>query len=91
MGIQPARANPPSEPWDPISTVRPSGLDVIKTQELEKFMKARGLYEFLEEALKRVEVLGRLDQIVNNWMKKIIENKWYNEQMVEEARAMILV
>lgn len=91
MGIQPARANPPSEPWDPISTVRPSGLDVIKTQELEKFMKARGLYEFLEEALKRVEVLGRLDQIVHNWMKKVIENKWYNEQMVEEARAMILV
>ncbi|XP_059441061.1 nuclear poly(A) polymerase 1-like [Corylus avellana] len=88
MGIQPP-ANPPGGQWEPISTAGPSGLDVIKTQELEKFMESRGLYESPAEALKRAEVLGRLDQVVNIWVKKVTENKGYNEQMVEEARAMI--
>jgi len=33
-------------------------------------------------------VLGNLDQIVGTWVKNVIENKGFNERMVEEAKAM---
>ena len=88
MGIIQPPGNPRGR-WEPISVAGPSGLDIIKTKELEEFMEARGLYESPEESLKRAEVLGRLDQIVNSWVKKVTQNKGYNEQMVEGARAMI--
>ena len=52
-------------------------------------MEDVGLYESGEESLKRQEVLGRLDQIVKAWVKKVTEAKGYNEEMVEEANAII--
>lgn len=75
--------------WEPISTAQPAELDMSRTQELQKFMENSGLYESGEESLKRQEVLGRLDQIVKAWVKKVTEAKGYNEEMVEEANAVI--
>ncbi|XP_075658302.1 nuclear poly(A) polymerase 1-like [Castanea sativa] len=84
---------PPPPPrigmWEPISTAQPAELDMSRTQELLKFMEDAGLYESGEESLKRQEVLGRLDQIVKAWVKKVTEAKGYNEEMVEEANAVI--
>ncbi|KAK4423517.1 Nuclear poly(A) polymerase 1 [Sesamum alatum] len=74
---------------EPISTGGPSEFDVIKTRELEKFLVDAGLYESHEEAIKREEVLGRLDQIVKTWVKNISRAKGYNESMVHEANAKI--
>ncbi|KAG8382840.1 hypothetical protein BUALT_Bualt05G0120200 [Buddleja alternifolia] len=74
---------------EPISTGGPSELDVIKTKELEKFLADAGLYESHEEAIKREEVLGRLDQIVKSWVKNISRAKGYNESVVHEANAKI--
>ncbi|CAA2987799.1 nuclear poly(A) polymerase 1 [Olea europaea subsp. europaea] len=48
---------------EPISTGGPTEFDVIKTRELEKFLVDAGLYESHEEAIRREEVLGRLDQV----------------------------
>ncbi|XP_075518559.1 nuclear poly(A) polymerase 1 [Primulina tabacum] len=73
----------------PISTGGPTELDVIKTRDLEKFLADAGLYESHEEAIKREEVLGRLDQIVKTWVKNISRAKGFNEQMVHEANAKI--
>ena len=75
--------------WEPISTAQPAELDMSRTRELQKFMEYAGLYESGEESLKRQEVLGRLDQIVKAWVKKVTEAKGYNEEMVEEANAVI--
>ncbi|XP_072999052.1 nuclear poly(A) polymerase 1-like isoform X1 [Typha latifolia] len=74
---------------EPISWSGPSENDVIKTQELEKYLADAGLYESQEEAVSREEVLGRLDQIVKIWVKKISRAKGFNEQFVGEANAKI--
>ncbi|KAK6146835.1 hypothetical protein DH2020_020704 [Rehmannia glutinosa] len=74
---------------EPISTGGPSEFDVIKTHELEKLLVDAGLYESHEEAIKREEVLGRLDQIVKTWVKNITRAKGYNESIVHEANAKI--
>ncbi|GER46045.1 poly(A) polymerase [Striga asiatica] len=74
---------------EPISTGGPSEFDVIKTRELEKFLRDAGLYESHEESVKREEVLGRLDQIVKTWVKNISRAKGYNESIVHEANAKI--
>jgi poly(A) polymerase len=37
---------------------------VIKTRELEKHLQDVGLYESKEEAVRREEVLGILDQVL---------------------------
>ncbi|CAL5396644.1 unnamed protein product [Camellia sinensis] len=74
---------------DPIFTGEPTEFDVIKTRELEKFLADAGLYESHEEAIRREEVLGRLDQIVKIWMKNNTRTKGFNEQLVQEANAKI--
>ncbi|XP_038679921.1 nuclear poly(A) polymerase 1-like isoform X2 [Tripterygium wilfordii] len=74
---------------DPISLGGPTEYDLIKTCELEKYLQDAGLYESREEAVSREEVLGRLDQIVKNWVKVISRAKGLNEQLVHEANAKI--
>ncbi|KVI11915.1 Nucleotidyltransferase, class I, C-terminal-like protein [Cynara cardunculus var. scolymus] len=74
---------------EPISLGGPSEYDVIKTNELEKFLADAGLYESHEEAISREEVLGRLDQIVKVWVKKVSRARGLNEQLVQEANAKI--
>eukprot|EP01018_Ginkgo_biloba_P010931 Gb_12958 [translate_table: standard] len=74
---------------EPISLGGPSEFDLIKTRELEKFLVSAGLYESQEEAVSREEVLGRLDQIVKTWVKRISRNKGFSEQLVQEANAKI--
>ncbi|PWA80453.1 Nucleotidyltransferase, class I, C-terminal-like protein [Artemisia annua] len=65
---------------EPISLAGPTEFDVTKTNELEKSH---------EEAISREEVLGRLDQIVKTWVKKVSRARGLNEQLVQEANAKI--
>lgn len=74
---------------EPISLGGPSEFDYTKTAELEKFLVSAGLYESQEEAVRREEVLGRLDQIVKVWVRKISRSKGFSEQVVQEANAKI--
>ncbi|XP_068642416.1 nuclear poly(A) polymerase 1-like [Aristolochia californica] len=74
---------------EPISLGGPTEFDGIKTRELEKFLADAGLYESQEEAVSREEILGRLDQIVKTWVKKVSRAKGFNEQLVQEANAKI--
>ncbi|KAL1568393.1 Nuclear poly(A) polymerase 1 [Salvia divinorum] len=74
---------------EPISTGGPSESDVSKTRELEKFLVDAGLYESHDEAIKREEVLGRLDQIVKTWVKNISRVRGYNGSVIQEANAKI--
>ncbi|KAI3857808.1 hypothetical protein MKX03_033936 [Papaver bracteatum] len=73
----------------PISVAGPTEIDVAMTEELEKFLSGVGLYEGPAEAVSREEVLGRLDEIVKTWVKKVTRNRGYNDQMVQEANAKI--
>ncbi|XP_047981051.1 nuclear poly(A) polymerase 1-like [Salvia hispanica] len=74
---------------EPISTGGPSESDVSKTRDLEKFLVDAGLYESRDEAIKREEVLGRLDQIVKTWVKNVSLVRGYNGSVIQEANAKI--
>ncbi|KAA8541735.1 hypothetical protein F0562_022887 [Nyssa sinensis] len=73
----------------PISFAGPTKADIQRRLELEKFLVNAGLYESKEEASKREEVLGRIKQIVNDWVKQLTRLRGYTDQMVEDANAVI--
>ncbi|PSR96145.1 Nuclear poly(A) polymerase [Actinidia chinensis var. chinensis] len=73
----------------PISTAGPVDVDLQRTVELEKFLVDAGLYESEEEAAKREEVLGRIKEIVKDWVKQLTRLRGYTDQMVEDANAVI--
>ncbi|XP_044496904.1 nuclear poly(A) polymerase 4-like isoform X2 [Mangifera indica] len=73
----------------PISMSGPSEADIQRTRELKKFLAEAGLYESKEEAAKREEVLGRIRQIVKDWVKDLTRLRGYSDQMVEDANALI--
>lgn len=73
----------------PISVAGPTEADLHRNAELEKSLVDLGLYESREEAVKREEVLGKIDQIVKGWVKQLTRQRGYTDQMVEEANAVI--
>ncbi|KAJ4851554.1 Nuclear poly(A) polymerase 4 [Turnera subulata] len=73
----------------PISMAGPTSADIQRSRELEKFLVKSGLYETKEEAAKREEVLGRISQIVRDWVKQLTRLRGYTDQMVEDANAVI--
>ncbi|KAJ3696749.1 hypothetical protein LUZ61_000454 [Rhynchospora tenuis] len=74
---------------EPNSLSGPTDSDVTRTQELEKFLADAGLYPTCDDAVLREEVLGRLDQVVKTWIKRVTHAKGYNRQFVQEANAKI--
>ncbi|VFQ67331.1 unnamed protein product [Cuscuta campestris] len=54
-----------------------------------RFLADAGLYESQEEAIKREEVLGRLDQIVKKWVRNVSCAKGHSEHLAQEANAKI--
>ncbi|KAG8643369.1 hypothetical protein MANES_11G032900v8 [Manihot esculenta] len=73
----------------PISMSGPMDADIQRSRELEKFLSDQGLYESKEEAAKREEVLGRIGQIVKDWVKQLTRLRGYTDQMIEDANAVI--
>lgn len=73
----------------PISSAGPSEADIQRSLELDKFLVDAGLYESKEEAAKREEVLGRIGQVVKDWVKQLTRLRGYTDQMVEDANALI--
>ncbi|KAI3786120.1 hypothetical protein L1987_45250 [Smallanthus sonchifolius] len=73
----------------PLSLAGPSAADLLRTKKLNKFLVDAGLYESKEETAKREEVLGRLKQIVVDWVKQLTRLRGYTDQMVEDANAVI--
>ncbi|GAY49066.1 hypothetical protein CUMW_116440 [Citrus unshiu] len=73
-----------------ISTSAPTVLDVISTKELEKILVDEKLFASEEESLVRVEVLGRLDGIVKDWIKRVTMDKGISdEEQIQEATAKL--
>ncbi|KAK6914814.1 polymerase, nucleotidyl transferase domain [Dillenia turbinata] len=92
-GLNASPSNQPSKKFGvtrPISCARPTSADLQRTLELEKFLFDMGLYESKEEDARREEVLGRIRQIVKDWVKQLTRLRGYTDQMVEDANALIL-
>lgn len=84
--------NPPTKPFgvtEPISLAGPTALDLKLTEELDKLLRSFGLYESTEESQKREEVLGKLNVIVKEWVRKLSVKKGFTDQMAAEANAKI--
>ncbi|XP_021819328.1 nuclear poly(A) polymerase 4 [Prunus avium] len=80
----------PSKKYDTtIFLSGPTQSDLQRNAELEKFLIDSRLYESTDEAAKRVEVLGRIDRIVKDWVKQLTSQRGYTDQMVEDANAVI--
>ncbi|KZV58822.1 nuclear poly(A) polymerase 4-like [Dorcoceras hygrometricum] len=87
----PEQKQPPKQ-WGvtrPLSHAGPIEVDFQRNRGLEKFLVDSGLFESAEEAYKREIVLGRLKQIVKDWVKELTRLRGYTEQMVEDANALI--
>ena len=54
-----------------------------------QYLKLQNLYEPMEEALLREEILGCLDQLIKTWVKDVARRYGYGGDFVEEANAMI--
>ncbi|XP_052209473.1 nuclear poly(A) polymerase 4 isoform X2 [Diospyros lotus] len=74
----------------PISLAGPSEADFQRNAELEKFLTDSGHYESNDDAARRGDVLGRIDEVVKCWVKQLTRQRGYTDQMVEDANAVIL-
>ncbi|KAH0464513.1 hypothetical protein IEQ34_007299 [Dendrobium chrysotoxum] len=63
--------------------------DLQRDVELKKFLAKAGLYGSKEEEMRREEVPRQLNQIVKNWVKQLTYQRGYNNEMVEQANAII--
>lgn len=55
----------------PISLSLPDTADIERTKALEKAMEPHGVFETEEELGHRMEVLGRLNELVKQWIKDL--------------------
>ncbi|XP_076910330.1 nuclear poly(A) polymerase 4-like [Bidens hawaiensis] len=72
-----------------ISPAGPSEADLLRTEELNKFLVDVGLYESKEESVKRMKVLSIIKQIVNVWVKQLTRVRGYTDKMVEDANVAL--
>lgn len=56
---------------------------------LLQFLQRQGLYESQQEAELREDVLGQLDQLVKEWVRRVTESYGLGEQSASEANAKI--
>ncbi|KAF9617057.1 hypothetical protein IFM89_033162 [Coptis chinensis] len=82
-------AKPQRGVTSPISVAGPSEVDIRRSFELDRFLVDAGLYECVDETLKREEVLSQIDQVVKAWVKQLTRQRGYTDQMVQDANAVI--
>eukprot|EP00889_Picochlorum_renovo_P002328 jgi/Picre1/29358/NNA_004748.t1 len=70
----------------PVSLAEPTEKDNVDSAALERYLREEGLYESREEAELREEVLGKLDDIVAEWIKGVAEK---HGQSKDDANAKI--
>jgi len=72
-----------------LSTADPMPDDLARTRELEATLRRRGLFEAPLESQRREQVLGRLDHLCKDWVKRCTARKGMGEQMVMEANTKL--
>ncbi|MCO5614380.1 hypothetical protein L7F22_068660 [Adiantum nelumboides] len=72
-----------------LSSCVPTEGDLWRDHQLGLFLASAGVFESTQESTLRAEVLGRLDQTVKMWVKKVCSNRGFSHQLVELANAKI--
>ncbi|PNH07401.1 Poly(A) polymerase [Tetrabaena socialis] len=70
----------------PLNEHAPTAEDKRHSAELEEVLRANDLYESLDDALLREDVLGLFYQLVQTWVKGVCRKKGFN---AEDARAHV--
>mmetsp|Transcript_14580 Transcript_14580/g.37404 ORF Transcript_14580/g.37404 Transcript_14580/m.37404 type:complete len:694 (-) Transcript_14580:269-2350(-) len=70
----------------PISTTAPTAVDLQQSASLLGHLKEQGLYESDAESLLREEVLGKLDRLVKDWIRRVASNYGFGDETSANAR-----
>lgn len=73
----------------PISTAAPTPADLTSSKELVELLSKYGLFESPEEALKREEVLGKVNVLVKEWVRQVSLKQGMSESLAAQAGAKI--
>jgi len=73
----------------PILTTPPTDADRYFTDCLERVLRGFNLYETPEQSAKREEVLGKLNQLVREWVQQVCMAKGLSEQLAKDAGAKL--
>ncbi|NXU85948.1 PAPOG polymerase, partial [Xiphorhynchus elegans] len=73
----------------PISLAPPSEIDHMHTQKLIEAMKPFGVFEDKEELYQRTTVLGKLNNLVKEWISELAESKNLPPSIIEHLGGKI--
>ncbi|NXG22113.1 PAPOG polymerase, partial [Grallaria varia] len=73
----------------PISLAPPSDIDHVHTQKLIEAMKPFGVFEDKEELYQRTTVLGKLNNLVKEWISELAESKNLPPSLIEHLGGKI--
>ncbi|XP_053919591.1 poly(A) polymerase gamma isoform X2 [Cuculus canorus] len=73
----------------PISLAPPEDIDYTSTEELVEAMKPFGVFEDKEELNHRISLLGKLNNLVREWISEVGESKKVPASIIENAGGKI--
>uniref|UniRef100_A0A2K5DHA4 polynucleotide adenylyltransferase n=1 Tax=Aotus nancymaae TaxID=37293 RepID=A0A2K5DHA4_AOTNA len=73
----------------PISLAAPKETDCILTQKLTETLKPLGVFEEEEELQRRILILGKLNNLVKEWIREISESKNLPQSVIENVGGKI--
>ncbi|KAJ7411622.1 hypothetical protein WISP_102115 [Willisornis vidua] len=73
----------------PISLAAPKDVDCMLTQKLIETLKPYGVFEEEEELQRRILILGKLNNLVKEWIREISESKNLPQSVIENVGGKI--
>uniref|UniRef100_A0A452T3X6 polynucleotide adenylyltransferase n=1 Tax=Ursus maritimus TaxID=29073 RepID=A0A452T3X6_URSMA len=73
----------------PISLAAPKETDCLLTQKLIETLKPFGVFEEEEELQRRILILGKLNNLVKEWIREISESKNLPQSVIENVGGKI--
>lgn len=73
----------------PISLAAPKETDCVLTQKLIETLKPFGVFEEEEELQRRILILGKLNNLVKEWIREISESKNLPQSVIENVGGKI--
>lgn len=73
----------------PISLAEPKPQDIKLSRDLEAVLRPHGMFETDEELTHRMEILGKLDSLVKQWVRDVSVQKSIPPSVAEHVRYLL--